>query len=105
MTMGTFRPDKATTVTAVNKRPDANQLSVINSRRVQLHLFAAANAERMRQLTDDSTRLLQIATELNSELTEVDKADVPAAAATKADMIEQLAHAVKEKMKLTVAVQ
>ncbi len=103
--MGTFRPDKATTVTAVNKRPDANQLSEINRQRVQLQRFDAANAERKRQLNQDSARLLQIAEELNADLASVSDTGLPGAASTKAEMIEQLAHAVKEKMKLTLAAQ
>src|SRR5260370_30014047 len=56
---GTFRPEKATSVTAVNQRPDANRLWEINARRARLQKFTAANTERKRQMAEDSARLLQ----------------------------------------------
>jgi len=102
---GAYRPDKDTAVTPVNQRPDANQVLKINSAHVQQQNFAAANAERKRQLSLDSARLLQIAADLNREIAQGGSEAVSAAAASKVGMIEQLAHAVKEKMKLTVASQ
>ena len=102
---GTFRPEKVYAVSPINERPDANKLLKINSRRVQQQTFAAANAERKRQMADDSTRLLQFAAELNAQLSKQESADCSQAELAKADMIEKLAHAVREKMKLTVAAQ
>ena len=98
-----YLPDRATTVTAVNQRPDANRLLEINTKRVLAQRFAAANAERKRQLDEDTARLFKLVAELNSELEKTDGAEVPLTAATRIDMIEKLAHAVKEKMKLTMA--
>ncbi len=102
---GAFRPEKVYAVSPVNVRPDANKLLEINGRRVQQQTFAAANAERKRQMADDSTRLLQLASELNAQFARHESADSPQAAIAKADMIEKLAHAVQNKMKLTVAAQ
>lgn len=100
---GQFRPEKVYTVTAVNERPDANKLLEINRGRVQQQKFAAANAERKRQLTEDSARLLHVASELNQDLARAGNGNLSAAEVAKAGMVEQLAHGVKEKMKLTVA--
>jgi len=98
-----YHPERDTGVTAVNQRPDSNQLMDINTKRVQTQRFAAANAERKRQLDEDTARLLKLAVELNAELEKTGDAEVPLTAAARADMIEKLAHAVKDKMKLTMA--
>lgn len=100
---GSFRPEKATTVTPVNQRPDANQQLEINSRWVQLRKFAAINAARKRQMDEDSARLLQFAAELDQEIAKGVDGGLGPEAVARAEMIEKLAHAVKEKMKLTVA--
>src|SRR5947207_3630223 len=100
---GAFRPEKANSVTAVNQRPDANRLLEINARRARLQKFTAANAERKRQMANDSARLLQLATELNAEVGRAESEGLLLTTAVKVDTIEKLAHAVGEKMKLTVA--
>lgn len=102
---GAFRPEKVYAVSPVNVRPDANKQLEMNSRRVQQQTFASANAERKRQMSDDSARLLQFAAELNAQFAKDESSDSPQAAIAKADMIEKLAHDVKQKMKLTVAAQ
>ncbi len=104
-TNGAFRPEKVNAISPINVRPDANKLLEINSKRVQQQTFAAANSERKRQMADDSTRLLQFASELNAQLVKHESADSPQTAIAKVDRIEKLAHAVQEKMKLTVAAQ
>lgn len=101
-----YHPEKDTTsLSPINQRPDAHRLMEINNRRIQQQQFSAANVERKRQMSEDSARLLQVAAELNEELTKAGAVELPPAAETRAGMIEQLAHAVKEKMKLTVAAQ
>jgi len=64
--------------------------------------FAAANAERKKQISDDSARLLKLATELKEEVDNTTKDTLSVAVIRKADEIERLAHNVKQKMKLTV---
>ena len=101
---GTYRPDKAASiVNPLNQRPDANRLMEINKKRIQNQRFAAANLERKRQMSDDSARLLQFAAELNAEVEQPGPQLLSLTVKAKADMIEKLAHAVKEKMKLTLA--
>ena len=90
-------------MTAVNQRPDANRVQEINAKRVRTQRFDAANAERKRQLDEDTAHLLKLAAELNTELGKTGAAEVPLTASAKLEMIEKLAHAVKEKMKLTMA--
>jgi len=98
-----YHPEKDTAVTAVNARPDANRLMEMHRTHLQAQRFAVANLERRRQLLQDSARLLQLSAELSLEFQRAGEADL--AQAAKADMIEKLAHAVQEKMKLTVAFQ
>jgi len=100
---GEYRPEKANTVNPLNQLPDANRLMEINTKRIQTQRFAAANLERKRQMSEDSARLLQFAAELNAEVEQPGPQLLSLTVKAKADMIEKLAHAVKEKMKLTLA--
>ena len=102
---GQFRPEKVYAVSPVNEKPDANKLQEMNARRAQLQTFSAVNAERKRQMGDDSARLLQFAVELNTDFASSDPAGSAQTAMARAEMIEKLAHGIKEKMKLTVAAQ
>jgi hypothetical protein len=63
--------------------------------------FDAANAERRKQIADDSGRLLKLATDLKAEVDKTTKDQLSLTVIRKADEIEKLAHSVKEKMKLT----
>ncbi len=74
-----------------------------NAKRAQLQRYEAANAERKRQLEQDSAVLLQLAAELEAELEKAGFEAPPPSAVRKAETIEKLAHTVKEKMKLTAA--
>jgi hypothetical protein len=65
--------------------------------------FTAANAERKKQIADDSIKLLKLATDLKSEVDKTTKDTLSLNVIRKADEIEKLAHDVKEKMKLTAA--
>lgn len=63
--------------------------------------FDAANAERRKQIADDSARLLKLATDLKAEVDKTTKDTLSLNVIRKADEIEKLAHGVKEKMKLS----
>jgi len=60
----------------------------------------AANAERRRQIAEDASQLLQLATGLKAEVDKTDKDTLSLGVIRKADEIEKLARAVKDKMKL-----
>jgi len=85
-----------------NRPLDANQKMQMQDQQQKKANFEAANAERKKQLTDDSAHLLKLANELKTEVDKTDKDTLSIAVIRKADEIERLAHVVKEKMKLTV---
>jgi hypothetical protein len=86
----------------LNRIPDSNQANDINSQKDQKQSFEAANAERKKQIADDSAKLLKLATDLKTEVDKTSKDTLSIGVIRKADAIEKLAHDVKEKMKLTV---
>jgi flagellar motility protein MotE (MotC chaperone) len=97
-----YHPEKDTNdVTVANQSPDIGRRLAMDSIRAQRQFFAAANAERKRQMSGDTERLVQLAAELNSELEKLGEVDLRLA--VKAEAIEKLARAVKDKMKLTMA--
>jgi hypothetical protein len=59
---------------------------------------AMAN-ERQKKMIDDTTRLLQLATELKSDVDKTNKEEMSLEVIRKADEIERLAHDVKQRMK------
>jgi hypothetical protein len=62
----------------------------------------AVNTLRKKQLATDSARLLQLATELKTEVDKTTKDTLSINVIRKADEIEKLAHSVKENMRLSV---
>jgi hypothetical protein len=93
---------KSVLLPAVNRPPDANAQMEMHDQQGKKQSFDAANAERKRQLNDDSAKLLKLAADLKSEVDKTSKDTLSLGVIRKADEIERLAHSVKEKMKLTV---
>jgi hypothetical protein len=87
---------------SVTRIPDANAQNEINGKDAKDKDFEAANAERKKQIADDSEKLLKLATDLKSEVDKTSKDTLSLNVIRKADAIEKLAHDVKEKMKLSV---
>jgi hypothetical protein len=87
---------------SVTRIPDANTQNQINGQDAKDKDFEAANAERKKQIANDSAKLLKLATDLKSEVDKTSKDTISLNVIRKADEIEKLAHDVKEKMKLTV---
>jgi hypothetical protein len=85
-----------------NRLPDANQQMKMRDTQVKQQSFDAANAERKKQLSDDSSKLLTLAMALKAEVDKTNKDMLSLNVIRKADEIEKLAHNVKEKMKVTV---
>jgi hypothetical protein len=96
-----YHPEKDTNVKPMNQGPDIRRRLEMHAMQAQRQLFASANAERKRQMTADSARLLQLAAELNAVVEKAAQGDLSLVA--KAEAIEKLARAVKEKMKLTMS--
>jgi len=89
-------------IPAANRMPDANDQMQMHDQESKKQSYSAANVERKKQISDDSAKLLKLATELKSEVEKTNKDTLSVGVIRKADEIEKLAHNVKEKMKLTV---
>ena len=86
----------------MNRVPDRNQINDINASQAKKPSFETANAERKKQMIEDSSRLLKAAADLKTELDKTDRDMLSLSVIRKAEEIEKLAHSLKEKMKLTV---
>jgi hypothetical protein len=87
---------------AANRPPDANDQMEMREQQAKKQNFAAANAERKKQIADDTAKLLKLASDLKDEVDKTSKDTLSLNIIRKADEIERLAHNVKEKMKLSV---
>ena len=101
------RNDRVDLPTPINQPPDAVHLMEMRAALEQQRgkSFVAANKERRKQIAEDSARLLKMAAGLKAE---VEKATGDAASVNlirEAGDIEKLAHAVKEKMELSIRQQ
>ena len=85
-----------------NRLPDVNDQMKMREHQEKEQSFDAANAERKKQLSDESAKLLTLAMSLKAEVDKTNKDMLSLNVIRKADEIEKLAHSVKEKMKLTV---
>jgi hypothetical protein len=100
---GIQNPDKPLLMPDANRPPDANQQMAMHDQQAKSKNVEAANVERKRQITDDSAKLLKLASDLKAEVDKTSKDTLSLGVIRKADEIEKLAHTVKEKMKLTMA--
>jgi len=85
-----------------NRPPDANDQMRMREQQGKTQNYAAANAERRKQISEDSAKLLKLAADLKAEVDKTSKDTLSLNVIRKAEEIERLAHNVKEKMKLTV---
>jgi len=97
-----LNPDKPYLVPEANRLPDVNDQMKMHQQQAKEQNFEAANAERKKQLANDSAKLLTLAMSLKAEVDKTSKDTLSLNVIRKADEIEKLAHNVKEKMKLTV---
>ena len=81
---------------------DANQIMSMRDQQNKKTNVDAANAERKKQIADDSAKLLKLATDLKTEVDKTSKDTLSLGVIRKAEEIEKLAHSVKEKMKLSM---
>jgi hypothetical protein len=85
-----------------NHLPDVNDQMVMKEQNAKKKDFSAANAERKRQMDDESAKLLILAKDLKAQTDKLDGNPLPPRAVREAEVIELLAHDLKEKMKMTV---
>lgn len=86
----------------VTQEPDTKAQNQVDGRDSKVKNPEAATVERKKQIADESSRLLKLATELKTEVDKTNKDTLSLNVIRKADAIEQLARDVKEKMKLAV---
>ena len=99
---GALRIDKVDDPTPINQAPDANPQMKMHDQEAKELTYAQANAERRKQIAEDSAKLLKLANDLKAEVDKTTKDTLSLNVIRKADEIEHLAHSVKEKMRLTV---
>ncbi|MBS1803919.1 MAG: hypothetical protein JST28_11170 [Acidobacteria bacterium] len=92
---------KSYPVVAGNEWPDKNSQMQMRQKQTAKKNFEAANLERKHQIDTDSEQLVQLAKDLKASVDRTDR-ETPDII-RKAELIEKLAHGVKEKMKLTVS--
>jgi hypothetical protein len=63
---------------------------------------ADPNAEKQKQLADDTARLLQLANELKAEMDKSTKDTLSLTVVKKAEEVEKLAHKVRDEMKKSI---
>jgi tRNA pseudouridine-54 N-methylase len=86
-----------------NTLPDANQLMLMHQQQANKQNVEAVNAERRKVIADESAMLLKLATDLKAEVDKSNKDTLSLTVIRRADMVEKLAHDMKEKMKLSIA--
>jgi hypothetical protein len=96
------RTPKPLLMPEANPMPDANDVMTMNEKNMKKKNFDAANAQRKRQIDDESAKLLILARDLNSKMENAGRGPLPPTLIREAQVIEILANDVKEKMKLTV---
>jgi hypothetical protein len=98
----TANPDRPYLLPEANRLPDKNDQMQLHDNQAKKQDFEAANAERKKQIADDTSKLLELATQLKAEVDKTSKDTLSINVIRKAESIEKLAKGVKEKMKLTV---
>jgi hypothetical protein len=84
------------------RMPDAADQMQMHDKLTSQQSLEAANADRRKHLTEQSAKLLQLATDLKSEVDKTSKDTLSLNVVRKAAEIEKLAHSVKEELKLAV---
>lgn len=95
------RPPKPVVSPEANRPPDANDQMAMRENNAKRHNFDAANAERLREVTEATQMLETMAIALKAEVEK--SGDFSQNTIHKAETIEKLAHIVEERMKLSVA--
>ena len=96
------RTPKPLLLPEANRPPDKNDLMVLNQQNQKNQNFEAANAERKRQMDDESAKLLLLAKDLKDQTDKLGENPLTPKAVREAEVIEILARDLKDKMKLTV---
>lgn len=85
----------------INRLPDANDQERMRQEQKSDKDFAASNALRNKQVSEETAKLLKLANDLKAEVDKAGKDTLSLNAIRKAEAIEKLAHNIKEKMTVT----
>ncbi len=85
-----------------NRPPDANDRMVMQQEHQKAEDFERVNAARLRQINDESNKLLILARDLKAKVDLAGTKPLPPELIKEAEVIELLAHDVQQKMKVTV---
>ncbi len=94
-------PDQTSGQPAANRAEDASGSTQAASNLPKLSKREARNAERKKQIADESATLLALAMALKAEVDKTDKDTLSLSVIRKASEIEKLAHSVRETIKQT----
>ncbi len=97
-----LRTDLTDLPTPINQPPDANAQMKARERQNVRRNFDRANALRMRQIADESTKLLILTTDLKLQMDKTENKPLPPDLIREIEVIRILAHDVQTKMTLTV---
>ncbi len=85
-----------------NRPPDANAQMRMGQQRRRADNFDAANALRQRQINDETTKLLILASDLKMQMDKLGDRPISDRLMREAEVIESLAQDVQKKMTLTI---
>lgn len=86
----------------LNRLPDANDQEKMRQQQKGQQDFEAANAIRKKEVSEESAKLVKLATDLKTEIDKADKDTLSVSTVRKAEAIEKLARNIKEKMTLSI---
>ena len=85
---------------AVNRMPDPNDRDKMQQQQTNENLIETANAQRKKEISADSEKLLKLAADLKDELDKTNKDTLSMSTIHKIDAIDKVVHDLKNKMKL-----
>jgi hypothetical protein len=86
----------------INRQPDFSDQERMREEQKSQQNFAAMNALRKKQVSDDSAKLLKLANDIQAEVAKSDRDTVSQSTLRKAEEIEKLARNIKQKMSVSV---
>jgi hypothetical protein len=85
----------------INRLPDTNDEARMRQDKSGQANFDAVNAQRKKEVAEDTNKLVKLANDLKAEVDSTDKDTLSVSAIKKAEAIEKLAKSLKQKMTVT----
>lgn len=97
-----LRTDRIDLPTPINQPPDANSQMKAREFRASRRKFDEANSMRIRQIADETAKLLILARDLKDNMDKIGDESVPPSLIREAEVIQMLARDVQARMTVTV---